>query len=89
MCVCSTRDLVRGVSERVQKSKANLEKLQGLMGVFSHSACITRRTNRRGNLLNLTDVEENFKRQYTLVARTGEKIHELVQVLVSLFDSTQ
>ncbi|XP_048056692.1 dynein axonemal heavy chain 11 isoform X1 [Megalobrama amblycephala] len=75
----STRDLVRGVSERVQKSKANLEKLQGLMGVFSHSACITRRTNRRGNLLNLTDVEENFKRQYALIARTGEKIHELVQ----------
>ncbi|XP_039545600.1 dynein heavy chain 11, axonemal [Pimephales promelas] len=75
----STRDLVRGVSERVQKSKANLEKLQGLMGVFSHSACITRRTNRRGNLLNLTDVEENFKRQYALVSRTGEKIHELMQ----------
>uniref|UniRef100_A0A673MQT0 Dynein axonemal heavy chain 11 n=1 Tax=Sinocyclocheilus rhinocerous TaxID=307959 RepID=A0A673MQT0_9TELE len=74
-----TCDLVCGVSERVQKSKANLEKLQGLMGVFSHSACITRRTNRRGNLLNLTDVEENFKRQYALIARTGEKIHELVQ----------
>ncbi|KAI2663319.1 Dynein axonemal heavy chain 11 [Labeo rohita] len=75
----NTCDLVRGVSERVQKSKANLEKLQGLMGVFSHSACITRRTSRRGNLLILTDVEENFKRQYALIARTGEKIHELVQ----------
>ncbi|KTG04987.1 hypothetical protein cypCar_00006303 [Cyprinus carpio] len=75
----STCDLVRGVSERVQKSKANLEKLQGLMGVFSHSACITRQTNRHGSLLNLTDVEENFKRQYALIARTGEKIHELVQ----------
>lgn len=85
-CVCcSTCDLVHGVSERVQKSKANLEKLQGLMGVFSHSACITRKTSHRGNLLNLTDVEENFNRQYGLIARTGEKIHELVQVLVSLF----
>uniref|UniRef100_A0A8C2BI93 Dynein axonemal heavy chain 11 n=1 Tax=Cyprinus carpio TaxID=7962 RepID=A0A8C2BI93_CYPCA len=79
LSACSTCDLVRGVSERVQKSKANLEKLQGLMGVFSHSACITRQTNRHGSLLNLTDVEENFKRQYALIARTGEKIHELVQ----------
>ncbi|TRY96398.1 hypothetical protein DNTS_010073 [Danionella cerebrum] len=75
----STRDLVRGVSERVQKSKANLEKLQGLMGVFSHSACVTRKTSRRGNLLNLSDVEENFKRQYTLIINTGDKIQQLVQ----------
>ncbi|KAL7826037.1 hypothetical protein SRHO_G00337750 [Serrasalmus rhombeus] len=75
----STRDLVQGVAERVQKSQTNLEKLQGLMGVFSQSACITRRSSRRGNLLLLADMEESFKRQYRLVTHTGEKIHTLVQ----------
>ncbi|KAL7890701.1 hypothetical protein AOLI_G00001770 [Acnodon oligacanthus] len=75
----STRDLVQGVAERVQKSQTNLEKLQGLMGVFSQSACITRRSSRRGNLLHLADMEESFKRQYRLVTHTGEKIHTLIQ----------
>ncbi|KAG9277586.1 dynein heavy chain 11, axonemal-like [Astyanax mexicanus] len=75
----STRDLVHGVAERVQKSQANLETLHWLMGVFSHSACITRRSTRRGNLLHMADVEESFKRQYRLVSQTGEKIHALVQ----------
>uniref|UniRef100_A0A3B4DVC9 Dynein, axonemal, heavy polypeptide 9 like n=1 Tax=Pygocentrus nattereri TaxID=42514 RepID=A0A3B4DVC9_PYGNA len=75
----STRDLVQGVAERVQKSQTNLEKLQGLMGVFSQSACVTRRSSRRGNLLLLADMEESFKRQYRLVTHTGEKIHTLVQ----------
>ncbi|XP_066519814.1 dynein axonemal heavy chain 11 isoform X2 [Hoplias malabaricus] len=49
------------------------------MGVFSHSACITRKSSRRGNLLYMADVEDGFKQQYKLVARTSEKIHTLVQ----------
>ncbi|MCJ8730075.1 hypothetical protein PDJAM_G00113410 [Pangasius djambal] len=75
----STRDLVRGISERVQKSQANLDTVQGLMGVFSQSACVRRRSSLRGELLYVADVEERFKQQYRLVSETGERIHTLVQ----------
>ncbi|TTH38815.1 Dynein beta chain, ciliary [Bagarius yarrelli] len=75
----STCDLVRGISERVQTSQANLHTIQGLMGVFSQSACITRRSSLRGDLLNTADMEDKFRQQYRLVSETGEKIHMLIQ----------
>ncbi|KAI5108711.1 dynein beta chain, ciliary, partial [Silurus meridionalis] len=75
----STRDLVHDLSERVQKSQANLDTMQGLMGVFSQSACVARRSSLRGDLLHMADVEEKFKQQYKLVSDTGVKIHTLVQ----------
>ncbi|XP_047669676.1 dynein axonemal heavy chain 11 [Tachysurus fulvidraco] len=75
----STRDLVHGISERVQKSQANLDTVQGLMGVFSRSACVTRCTSLRGDLLYTADVEEKFNQQYRLISETGERIHTLVQ----------
>lgn len=76
----STRDLVRGMSERVQKSQANLDTVQALMGVFSKSAWVPRRSSLHGDLLYMADVEEKFKQQYRLISDTGERIHALVQV---------
>lgn len=78
--VHSTRYLVHGISERVQKSQANLDTVQALMGVFSQSACVTRRSSLRGDLLYMADMEEKFRQQYRLVSDTGERIHTLVQV---------
>ncbi|XP_058258889.1 dynein axonemal heavy chain 11 isoform X1 [Hemibagrus wyckioides] len=75
----STHDLVHGISERVQKSQANLDAVQGLMGVFSQSACVTRRSSLRGDQLYMADVEEKFKQQYRLISETAERIHTLVQ----------
>ncbi|KAF5892934.1 dynein heavy chain 11, axonemal-like, partial [Clarias magur] len=74
-----THDLVHGVSERVQKSQSNLDTVQGLMGVFSQSACVTRRGSLLGDLLHMVDVEEKVKQQYRLVSETGQRIHALVQ----------
>lgn len=71
---------MHGVSERVQKSQSNLDTVQGLMGVFSQSACITRRSSLLGDLLHMVDVEEKVKQQYRLVSETGQRIHTLVQV---------
>lgn len=78
--VLSTRKLVHGISERVQKSQANLEAVQGLLGVFSKSACVTRRSSHRGDLLYVADMGEKFIQQYKLISDTGERVHTLVQV---------
>lgn len=78
----STRKLVHDVSTRVQHSKTNLDTLQGLMGAFSHTAMVTRKSSRGGNLLVMADVNESIRRQYTLVSNTGHKIHQLVEVCV-------
>ncbi|XP_041937573.1 dynein heavy chain 11, axonemal [Alosa sapidissima] len=75
----STRELVHGVSTRVQRSKTNLDTLQGLMGAFSHTAFVTRKSSRSGNLLVMADVNESIHRQYTLISNTGHKIHQLVE----------
>lgn len=78
----STRKLVHDVSTRVQRSKTNLDTLQGLMGAFSHTAMVTRKSSRGGNLLVMADVNESIRRQYTLISNTGHKIHQLVEVCV-------
>lgn len=78
--MCSTHDLVHDISERVQKSQANLDTVQGLMGVFSQLACVTRRNSLSGDLLYMADVKEKFKQQYRQISEMGERIHALVQV---------
>ncbi|KAM3866414.1 LOW QUALITY PROTEIN: dynein axonemal heavy chain 11 [Diretmus argenteus] len=79
----TTRDLVKGVSSRVQKSKANVEAIQALMGKFSHRAFITRKS-RGSSLLILSDTEESVAIQYALITDTGEQIHKLLQENQSL-----
>ncbi|XP_071376580.1 dynein axonemal heavy chain 11 [Centroberyx affinis] len=79
----TTRNLVKGVSSRVQTSKANVEAIQALMGKFSHRAFITRK-NRGSTLLILSDMEESVTKQATLITDTGEQIHKLLQENQSL-----
>uniref|UniRef100_A0A671Z165 Dynein axonemal heavy chain 11 n=1 Tax=Sparus aurata TaxID=8175 RepID=A0A671Z165_SPAAU len=77
-----TRDLVKvlnSISSRVQKSKANVEAIQALMGKFSHRAFITRK-NCASTLLIFSDIEESVSKQHTLISSTGEQIHKLLQV---------
>lgn len=49
------------------------------MGKFSHQAFITRRTPGSA-LLVFSEIEESVLKQHDLITRTGEKIHELLQV---------
>ncbi|XP_062336891.1 dynein axonemal heavy chain 11 [Osmerus eperlanus] len=79
----TTRDLVKGVSTRVQSSKANVEAVQGLMGRFSHQAFITRKS-KGSTLLILSDMEDSVHKQYTLITKTGQQIHTLLQENQSL-----
>ncbi|TKS79999.1 Dynein heavy chain 11, axonemal [Collichthys lucidus] len=74
----STRDLVKSISTRVQKSKANVEAIQALMGKFSHRAFITRKS-RGSTLLVFSDIEESVSKQHTLIRSTGEQLHQLLQ----------
>uniref|UniRef100_A0A668A8S8 Dynein, axonemal, heavy polypeptide 9 like n=1 Tax=Myripristis murdjan TaxID=586833 RepID=A0A668A8S8_9TELE len=77
----TTRNL--DISCRVQKSKANVEAIQALMGKFSHRAFITRK-GRGSPLLTLSDMEDSVAKQYTLITDTGEQIHQLLQENQSL-----
>uniref|UniRef100_A0A8D3BTI9 Dynein axonemal heavy chain 11 n=1 Tax=Scophthalmus maximus TaxID=52904 RepID=A0A8D3BTI9_SCOMX len=74
-----TRDMVKSISSRVQKSKANVEAVQALMGKFSHRAFITRKSCGSA-LLIFSDIEESVSRQHALITSTGEQIHKLLQV---------
>lgn len=70
----------QSISSRVQKSKANVEAIQALMGKFSHGAFITRK-NCASTLLIFSDIEESVAKQHALITSTGEQIHKLLQVL--------
>ncbi|XP_029686282.1 dynein heavy chain 11, axonemal isoform X1 [Takifugu rubripes] len=83
----STRDLMEGISSRVQKSKANVEAIQALMGRFSQRPFITRRSD--GSVFQiLSDIEEGVTKQHTLVRSAGEQIHNLLQENRSLLGVT-
>uniref|UniRef100_A0A3Q4HYI4 Dynein heavy chain 11, axonemal-like n=1 Tax=Neolamprologus brichardi TaxID=32507 RepID=A0A3Q4HYI4_NEOBR len=81
----STRDL--SISSRVQKSKANVEAIQALMGKFSSRAFITRKS-RDSTLLVFADIEESVSKQHALITSTGEQIHKLLQENQSLLSVT-
>ncbi|KAK7945776.1 hypothetical protein WMY93_001504 [Mugilogobius chulae] len=83
----STRDLVKSLSSRVQKSKANVEAIQALMGRFSHRAFITRKS-RTSTLLGFSDIDESVTKQHILISNTGEDIHKLLQENQSLLGVT-
>uniref|UniRef100_A0A3P8NTX1 Dynein axonemal heavy chain 11 n=1 Tax=Astatotilapia calliptera TaxID=8154 RepID=A0A3P8NTX1_ASTCA len=79
----STRDLAQVlISSGVQKSKANVEAIQALMGKFSSRAFITRKS-RDSTLLVFADIEESVSKQHALITSTGEQIHKLLQVYSS------
>ncbi|KAM9845080.1 LOW QUALITY PROTEIN: dynein axonemal heavy chain 11-like [Aulostomus maculatus] len=78
-----TRDLVKNISSRVQKSKANVETIQALMGKFSHQPFITRKSQ-APSLLVFSDIEECVAKQHALISSTGEQIHKLLQENQSL-----
>uniref|UniRef100_A0A8D3CLD0 Dynein axonemal heavy chain 11 n=1 Tax=Scophthalmus maximus TaxID=52904 RepID=A0A8D3CLD0_SCOMX len=75
------------ISSRVQKSKANVEAVQALMGKFSHRAFITRKSCGSA-LLIFSDIEESVSRQHALITSTGEQIHKLLQENQSLLGVT-
>ncbi|XP_061150392.1 dynein axonemal heavy chain 11 [Syngnathus typhle] len=79
----SARDLVQSLWSRVQRSKANVEAMQTLMGKFSQRACVTRKS-RDSTLLLFSDIDENVAKQHALISSTGEQIHALLQENQSL-----
>uniref|UniRef100_A0A665VXX9 Dynein axonemal heavy chain 11 n=1 Tax=Echeneis naucrates TaxID=173247 RepID=A0A665VXX9_ECHNA len=81
----STRDLVKSISSRVQKSKSNIEAIQAHMGKFSHRAFITRKSHSSA-LLIFSDIEECVSKQHALITSTGEQIHKLLQSLLGVTD---
>ncbi|XP_053294795.1 dynein axonemal heavy chain 11 [Pleuronectes platessa] len=83
----STRDMVKGISSRVQRSKANVEAIQALMGKFSHRAFITRKSC-GSTLLLFSDIKESVSKQHALITSTGEQIHKLLQENQSLLGVT-
>ncbi|XP_029380608.1 dynein heavy chain 11, axonemal [Echeneis naucrates] len=83
----STRDLVKSISSRVQKSKSNIEAIQAHMGKFSHRAFITRKSHSSA-LLIFSDIEECVSKQHALITSTGEQIHKLLQENQSLLGVT-
>uniref|UniRef100_A0A4W6EVU6 Dynein axonemal heavy chain 11 n=1 Tax=Lates calcarifer TaxID=8187 RepID=A0A4W6EVU6_LATCA len=81
----STRNL--NISSRVQRSKANVEIIQALMGKISHRAFITRKS-RASALLIFSDIDESVSKQHAFITSTGEQIHKLLQENQSLLGVT-
>uniref|UniRef100_A0AAQ5XVQ1 Dynein axonemal heavy chain 11 n=1 Tax=Amphiprion ocellaris TaxID=80972 RepID=A0AAQ5XVQ1_AMPOC len=81
----TTRDLVKSISSRVRKCKANVEAIQALMAKFSNRAFITRKS-RDSTLLIFSDIEESVSKQHALITSTGEQIHKLLQSLLGVTD---
>ncbi|XP_069366837.1 dynein axonemal heavy chain 11 [Paralichthys olivaceus] len=84
----STRDMVKSISSRVQRSKGNVEAIQALMGKFSHQAFITRKSC-GSTLLIFSDIEESVSKQHALITSTGEQIHKLLQESQALLGVTE
>uniref|UniRef100_A0A4W6EXC9 Dynein axonemal heavy chain 11 n=1 Tax=Lates calcarifer TaxID=8187 RepID=A0A4W6EXC9_LATCA len=84
----STRNLVKVLNiYRVQRSKANVEIIQALMGKISHRAFITRKS-RASALLIFSDIDESVSKQHAFITSTGEQIHKLLQENQSLLGVT-
>lgn len=75
-----SRDLVRAVDGRVQRSKANVEAMQELMQSFYQAPFAGGRSQRNGGLLTVSLVDDSIHRQFAQITATGEKIQQLLQV---------
>ncbi|KAM3605484.1 uncharacterized protein V6R79_026173 [Siganus canaliculatus] len=83
----NTRDQVKSISSRVQKSKSNVEAIQALLGQVSHRAFITRK-GCGSTLLIFSHIEESVSKQHSLISSTGEQIHTLLQENQSLLGAS-
>nr|XP_054595116.1 dynein axonemal heavy chain 11 [Nothobranchius furzeri] len=82
-----TQELVKSLSTRVKRSKANIEAIQALLGKFSNQAFITRK-GLDHPLLSFSDINENISRQRALISSMGEQMHKLLQENQSLLGVT-
>ena len=77
-----TRDKVRDLEQRVQRSKDNIEEIQKIMSKWSLVPLFERRETKNERLLHLDDREDRLNKRYNEISSSGEKLQELVKVLL-------
>ena len=80
-----TRDKVRDLEVRVQKSKDNVEEIQKIMSTWSKTPLFERREMKNERLLHLDDREDRLNKRYNEISASGEKLQELVKVVNSFY----
>lgn len=75
-----TRDQVRDLEKRVQKTKDNVDQIKKIMEDWSKTPLYERKELKDIALLALDDREERLNKRYGEITSTGEKIHSLVKV---------
>ncbi|XP_071797739.1 dynein beta chain, ciliary isoform X1 [Asterias amurensis] len=80
-----TRDQVRDLEKRVQKTKDNVDQIKKIMEDWSKTPLYERKELKDIALLALDDREERLNKRYGEITSTGEKIHSLVKENCELF----
>ena len=77
-----TREKVHDLEVRVQKAKDNVEEIQKIMTTWTKQPLFERKEDKYDTLLNLDDREDRINKRYAEIRTYGDKIHELLKVLV-------
>ena len=77
-----TRDMVRDLEVRVQKTKDNVEELQNIMATWSKTPLFERKEGKSEPMLNLDDRPDRLKKRYNDINAKGETIHAKLKVFV-------
>ena len=75
-----TRDQVRDLEKRVQKTKDNVDLIKKIMEEWSKTPLFERKELKDVALLALDDREERLNKRYGEITAAGERIHTLVKV---------
>ncbi|XP_068439704.1 dynein axonemal heavy chain 9 isoform X3 [Clinocottus analis] len=82
------RDSICDLESRLQRSKDNVEQLQGCMRAWARPM-FDRKDGKKDALLSLEDRAERLDRFYTLIRSSGEKIHFLLKSNLQLLGAQQ
>ncbi|XP_045149226.1 dynein axonemal heavy chain 9 [Echinops telfairi] len=77
---------IRDLEQRIQKTKDNVEEIQGIMKTWL-SPIFKRKDGKKECLLSLDDQHDRMEKYYNLIKDSGLKIHALVQENLSLFSA--
>lgn len=80
-----TREMVRDLEVRVQKTKNNVEEIQKVMSTWSKAPLFVRKEGKNETLLQLDDREDRLKKRYGEVEQAGEKIQNLLKENLAFF----
>lgn len=84
--IVDIRKKVSDLETRLQKSKLNVEKIQTTMNAWKDTPLFKRSEAAKSTLLQLDDRQARLDNRYKEIKETGQKIHDLVKVILSFLN---